>query len=100
MNDDTMPIRIPGRPSASGTFTAVRELVGRVDADLKAWQARGSDDEPAAAAAMGRAIQNAKTLIDLAKELHTHLVLEDSISVVEFDREAYQIRKSGPGVSI
>lgn len=67
---------------------------------LARWDARYSDSDPEAAAAMGLAIAAMKQLVKASKELHSGLVLEDAITAVEDDRESYSIRRTGESGSV
>jgi len=67
---------------------------------LAGWGGRGSDSDPAAAADMGSAIAAMKQLVKVGKELHSGLVMEDTVTAVEDDRESYSIRRSGKSGSV
>jgi hypothetical protein len=98
MNDNTVNLRIsPLTVEHAEALEGIEALAARAREHLTGWDARESDSDPAAAAAMGHAIAAAKSLIESAKRFHSGLVLEDAITAVEDDREAYAIRrKSDP----
>jgi len=64
---------------------------------LSGWDGRESDSDPEAAAAMGWAIASIKQLLKVSKELHSGLVLEDTITAVDDERESYSIRRNETG---
>lgn len=71
----------------------ITTLAAEARAQLTVWDRRSSDSDAAAAASMGQAIGLAKRLIEVSRPFHSGLVLEDTISAVDDDREAYEIRK-------
>jgi hypothetical protein len=94
MKDNTVNLRIsPLTAEHAGALAGIEALTEQVREHLAGWDARESDSDPAAAAAMGHAIAAAKALIESAKRFHSGLVLEDAITAVEDDREAYAIRR-------
>ncbi|GAA2159165.1 MULTISPECIES: hypothetical protein [Glycomyces] len=98
MNDDTTNLHIsPLTPEHAEALDGIDGLTKQAREHLAGWDRRESDSDPAAAAAMGQAIAAAKALLESVKQLHSGLVLEDAITAVEDDREAYAIRsKSDP----
>lgn len=70
----------------------VDSLARQAREQLTVWDGRASDSDPVAAAAMGQAIALAKRLVEVVRPFHSGLVLEDAITAVDDDREAYQIR--------
>lgn len=64
---------------------------------LAGWDGRESDSDREAAAAMGHAIAAVKHLVQVGKELHSGLVLEDAITAVDDERESYSIRRNETG---
>jgi hypothetical protein len=94
MNDDTTDLRIsPLTSEHTGALDAIDGLTKQAREHLAGWDGRESDSDAAAAAAMGQAIAAAKALLESAKRLHSGLVLDDAITAVEADREAYAIRR-------
>lgn len=97
----TDPAPIMAAPADSPLTVQHRNVLDAIDTlsketrkHLTEWDARESDGDAGAAAAMGQAIKTAKQLSKAVRELHSGLVMEDYVTAVEDDREAYEIRKN------
>lgn len=94
MNDNTVDLRISSLTAEHAeALEGIEALAEQARGHLAGWDARENDSDPDAAAAMGHAIHAAKELLEAAKRFHSGLVLEDAITAVEDDREAYAIRR-------